>query len=235
MGLDVYAGTLTRYYSDGWEALWARRAREAGMESMTVRGGQPVEKGDPGEVGRMVHAWRDALNEALSESLDGSGLDWDESEDAPYFRQAGPGRLRRAHAARRLRHAPTRGTLRGVARRLAERPGVQGVHRVEPRRVSVRVHYGPRDVVARRLSVSLPVSGVAGEEVAIGSVDLLRANLHGLNERTFRADPETAARWLRGEVEAENHFEAHARRGFAVFLYLAEQAVANRLPMKLDY
>lgn len=69
----------------------------------------------------------------------------------------------------------------------------------------------------------------------IGSVDLLRANLHGLNERTFRADPETAARWLRGKVEAENHFEAHARRGFAVFLYLAEQAVANRLPMKLDY
>lgn len=48
MGLDVYAGTFTRYYSDGWETLWARRAREAGMESMTVRGGQPIEKETPG-------------------------------------------------------------------------------------------------------------------------------------------------------------------------------------------
>ena len=54
MGLDVYAGTLTRYYSDDWETAWARRAREAGVESMTVRVSGPdvrkVEKGDPDEV-----------------------------------------------------------------------------------------------------------------------------------------------------------------------------------------
>jgi len=58
---------------------------------------------------------------------------------------------------------------------------------------------------------------------------------HGLNERTFRADPETAARWLTREAEAETQPEANAHHGFAVLLCLAEQAVDQRLPMKLDY
>jgi hypothetical protein len=75
-----------------------------------------------------------------------------------------------------------------------------------------------------------------GQEVVVGSTGALLANLHGLNKRTFRADPETSARWLSGNVEeAVNHFEAHARYGFAILLYLAEEAVLNELPLKLDY
>ncbi|MBA3423579.1 MAG: hypothetical protein ACR2HO_00325 [Rubrobacteraceae bacterium] len=75
-----------------------------------------------------------------------------------------------------------------------------------------------------------------GQEVVVGATETLRANLHGLNENTFRAGPETVARWLNGDVEETgNRFEANAWHGFAIFLYLAEQAVANVLPMKLDY
>jgi hypothetical protein len=61
----------------------------------------------------------------------------------------------------------------------------------------------------------------------------LLGNPHGLNERTVRAGPETAARWLTGEVET--HFESNVRHGFAVLPYLAEQVIDKRLPMKLDY
>ena len=37
-----------------------------------------------------------------------------------------------------------------------------------------------------------------GQEVVVGSTEALLANLHNLNERTFRARPRTAARWLSG-------------------------------------
>ncbi|MDP9427096.1 MAG: hypothetical protein M3P37_13995 [Actinomycetota bacterium] len=77
MGLDVYAGTLTRYYSDDWETVWARHAREAGMQSMTVRvderGVREVQRRNPKE-GRDVLA-----------SPGNPRLDWDERVTRPYF------------------------------------------------------------------------------------------------------------------------------------------------------
>ncbi len=88
MGLDVYAGTLTRYYSDDWETVWARHAREAEMQSMTVRvderGVREVQRRNPKE-GRDVLAWREALNEAILDSPGNPRLDWDEGVNRTYF------------------------------------------------------------------------------------------------------------------------------------------------------
>ena len=67
----------------------------------------------------------------------------------------------------------------------------------------------------------------------IGPSPLLLEQLRYLNSRTFSASPEDLARWRTSEVEADSNFEAHAKYGLAVFLELAENSVAHRLPIKL--
>lgn len=245
MGLDVYAGTLTRYYSDDWETEWARQAREAGTQSMTVRvdehgAAREAGKGDPDEVRREVLAWRGALNEAILQDLDASNapkLDWNEGADQPYFTGKpdwdGYAALM-LHAAHAIR--PDIGRPEGV-------PGDWRNDQAYKASTGENLDDSPCGYI---MAPELWLPGeflflfrcteLRGHEVIVGSTEALLANLHGLNERTFRADPETVARWLSGDVEdAANDFEAHARHGFAILLYLAEEAVSNALPLKLDY
>lgn len=241
MGLDVYTGTLTRYYSDDRETFWERSAREAGMESMRIRvdGGSvhEVGKSDPREVNRAVLDWRKALEETLSDAPGPPSLDWDESPERPYFTDKPDWE---GYAALVLHAA------------YAMRPDVEPPEEVPDdwRNDPAYLAAMEGDLENNHCSfIMLPElwlpgdftflfmhEELRGQEVVIGATGPLLANLHGLNEHTFRAGPEVVARWLKGDVEeAENHFGANARHGFAVFLYLAEQAVANVLPMKLDY
>lgn len=70
---------LTRYYLDDRETTWASRAREAGIQSTTVRvdesGAREPEKDDPDEVHRAVLAWREAPNEAILDAPGDPQLD----------------------------------------------------------------------------------------------------------------------------------------------------------------
>jgi hypothetical protein len=76
MGLDVYVGSLTRYYVEGPADVVDRVARHQGM---TVDG-QPAEE----VIRSAVLRWRDRLSRWLGDRLDGP-LDWDESGPAPCF------------------------------------------------------------------------------------------------------------------------------------------------------
>ena len=241
MGLDVYTGTLTRYYSRDWETYWARVAREAGVDSVRVEvgedGAEIVEKRDPEEVHGEVVAWRDAVKEATADAPDPVRMDWDESPERPYFTEKpdwdGYAALM-LHAAYAMRTD-------------VERPeNIPEDWRNDPVYLEVMEGGLENNLCSFIMFPELWLPGdftflfmhedLEGSETVIASTEALRANLHGLNDHTFRAEPETAARWLRGEVqEAENRFEANAMHGFAIFLYLAEQAVANSLPMLLDY
>ena len=76
MGLDVYVGSLTRYYVEGSADVVERVARHQGM----AVDGQPAEE----VIHSAVVRWRDGLNHWLDDRLDGP-LDWDESGPAPCF------------------------------------------------------------------------------------------------------------------------------------------------------
>jgi hypothetical protein len=41
MGLDVYVGSLTRYYARDWETVIQKHARETGMPLEIVRANEP--------------------------------------------------------------------------------------------------------------------------------------------------------------------------------------------------
>jgi hypothetical protein len=80
MALDVYVGSLTRYYTGDWENVADRTARARGSPQPTGR------QRDVETVRPAVLAWRDTLATSLgSNVVMGLGLDWDEASEAPHF------------------------------------------------------------------------------------------------------------------------------------------------------
>jgi hypothetical protein len=86
MGLDVYVGSLTRYYAGQWETIVQQAGRQIGFDVQVVRT-QP-EAGaaitDPDEIRTGILRWRTALGQALAKAgLDGLDLNWREDLASP--------------------------------------------------------------------------------------------------------------------------------------------------------
>ena len=84
VGLDVYAGSLTRYYSGNWDTIVQQTGRMQGFPVHMLRASAPkdVEKNQD-KIQAAVLGWRDRLSKGLQVRLS-SPLDWDESAEAPY-------------------------------------------------------------------------------------------------------------------------------------------------------
>lgn len=76
---------------------------------------------------------------------------------------------------------------------------------------------------------------IASIELRFGSSPKLLAQLHLLNARTWKATPDVIARWCKEGAEHGVPLEDGARFAFSVFLQLAEQAIENLLPLRLDW
>ena len=71
MGLDIYAGTLTRYYSHNWKTVVQQWAEENGYSFNCITpDGEPAdneEEMSPAEVQAAVENWRDQILSAISQ------------------------------------------------------------------------------------------------------------------------------------------------------------------------
>jgi len=85
MGLDLYAGTLTRYYAGNWKSIvqqWAE-ANGYGFQRITPQDGeQPL---PPQQVQALVEAWRDQLLGALEQAGLGKNRPWPEDNEKDYY------------------------------------------------------------------------------------------------------------------------------------------------------
>lgn len=87
MAFDVYVGTMTRFYTENWENVAQRMAREQGMEYHIIRpGGEEGPKADAAEVKQAVAGWCEWLSSQLKSQGIGS-LSWSEEDNSPYFTQ----------------------------------------------------------------------------------------------------------------------------------------------------
>lgn len=84
MGLDIYAGTLTRYYTHNWKTATQQFAEANGMKYQTITyQPDPEEDLSVDEIKEVVTQWRDNI-------INGLGLDpkplWNEDYDVtPYY------------------------------------------------------------------------------------------------------------------------------------------------------
>ena len=89
MGLDVYAGTLTRYYTGNWKTRAQQWAEENGYEfSKVTPEGENVQEEtvtDPAKVEEVVCAWRDFVVSQLDEKRSGTFSLWEENNTKEYY------------------------------------------------------------------------------------------------------------------------------------------------------
>lgn len=240
MGLDVYVGSLTRYYSGNWETIVQQAGREQGLTVTVVRPGaakswlgrllgrfRPSGEASAAEA---VRRWRDRVGGELGIA----GLEWNEAPDAEYATDKPAwdcyGALALWASYDELPRAPRRETAEGWDQDSA----------LLTSRMNPKSRY--RHLVADT-EIWLPVAfeqplrtdALTGDSVVVGSSVRLLEELRELNDRTWAADDDRIAKWRYDGAEYGAPLEISARFGFSIFYDLTRRSVAARLPMKLDY
>ena len=221
MGLDVYVGSLTRYYVESSADVVERIARHQGME---VSAGQDAEE----VIRAAVVGWRDGLSRWLGDRLDGP-LDWDESGPAPCFTDKpgwdgyGGTLLLAAHDEHPELPAP--------AQVSADWPDDPAYQAASAPGAGSRYHQllTPELWLPCRFAFTVRTQDITGEEVELGSSMALLDQLELLSTR-YRLDGRPPDPTADGRS-----LSAAAGNGLAVLRRLAERSVINRLPMKLDF
>lgn len=227
MALDIYVGSLTRYYLSDWESAGAKAAREMGVPYQVIRPPSKTDDAvtDPAIIRDAVAGWRTAVEGALKQYLTVS-LSWSEEPGAPYFtdRPASDG-----YAGLVLLAAHTE---------LPEFPlpeqAVSQWQQDDAFRAVTSPDFKSRFSSLYEVELWLPghfsfkfkAPDVAGATGWIGSSVSLYEQLRCLNEETYCGQ-------FNGHPE--NGFDQSARFGLEMFLRLARLSVEHQLPMKLDY
>ncbi|MBS6217532.1 MAG: hypothetical protein KH704_11500 [Clostridiales bacterium] len=89
MGLDIYAGTLTRYYSHNWKTVTQQWAEENGwgFQKITPEGEAVPDEEEmtPEEIRADMESWRDQILAALSRPGQPPYTPWPEDNEKPYY------------------------------------------------------------------------------------------------------------------------------------------------------
>jgi len=241
MALDLYAGPLTRYYLGDWENIGERFAREHGLEYITVNPSAEEAHAsedvvtDPDVIRSAIYDWREVMTEGLAENLE-SPLEWDESRDAPHFTDRPQWE---GYAGLQLLAALEENAEINPPDVLAEdweqNPALQA-SRADDFTQTEYLHLLSAELwLPTPFPFTFRFMELTGNELCIGSAPTMLRELQLLNERTFKGDAEERKYWREDTPEFGEPFEIAARFGLAVFMDLAEQAIAHRLPLKLDY
>jgi hypothetical protein len=236
MTLDVYVGSLSRYYSDEWENLSERAAHKHGAPYRIANADGASDKvQDAGRIQAAILAWRAMLTDSLGSRIT-IPLDWEEVSETPYF-TARPGWDGFGSLVLWAAYAE-----HPAVRRPASLPEEWDNDAIllHSNAAEFRSRYSH---LVRNVELWLPgpfdftfeAEDVDGRRVVVGSVAMLRRQLDELNAATWKATPATIAEWARQPPVDNAPLEQSARYAFAVLIDLVGLSVGHRLPMKLDY
>jgi hypothetical protein len=232
MALDVYVGSLTRYYAGDWENVAGKVARE--RERSTA--GRPLsEVPDAARIRPRILEWRQSLARSLGDRLS-EPLGWDESATEQYF-TARPGWdgfgslvLWAAYAEHPSVRAPVALPEAWDDDPMLLRCNAEGF----------RSRFSH---LVRNVELWLPCAfrftfegeDVDGRRIVVGSVKMLSAQLADLNAATWKVGGNDVALWGQRPPAPQASLELRARYALAVMTGLVRHALGHRLPMKLDY
>ncbi len=221
MGLDLYVGSLTRYYLESPVAVVEQMARHQRVPYAIVHDARGLAGGH--ELGPVIQsavlAWREGLRQQLHERVDGS-LDWDESPGGPCFTDkpgwGGYGGLLLLAAHQEYPELPLPDE---VSADWADDPAYLA---------SLDTGSGSRfDQVLipdlwlpSRFGFTFRTQDLTGQEIEVGSSAMLLTQLAALRAAHPAGSSPVAA-------------TAHAT--LAVLHRMAERAMEHGLPMKLDF
>src|SRR5690242_12168573 len=232
MALDVYVGSLTRYYAGDWESTaesTGPRSRRAAAPRRTV-----APQKDHERIRGAVLAWRKGLDSALQAHL-GESIDWTETTDSPWFtgRPGWDGFGSLVLWAAYAEHP----ALRRPATLPEEWDDDPALVRSNAEGFRSRYSHLVRNVelwLPLAFDFTFEAEDVDGRRVIVGSAITLSRQLGELNAATWKMDAGELVALTRRRPSGST-LNVCARHAMALMANLARQAVEHRLPMKLDY
>jgi hypothetical protein len=221
MGLDVYVGSLTRYYVEGPADVVERIARHQEVPSADGQAAEEV-------IRAAVSSWRDGLSRWLGDRL-AEPLDWDEAGSAPCFTDKpgwdGYGGVLLLAAHDEHPELPPPAVVS------ADWPDDPAYQAASARGASSRYQQllTPELWLPCRFGFTVRTQDVTGEEVELGSSVALLDELELLAAR-YRLDGRPVEPGQDGQS-----LSAAAGAGLAVLRRLVERSVTHRVPLKLDF
>lgn len=229
MALDVYVGSLTRYFAGDWENVAERAARGGERQAISSRAREST------PIQAAVLSWREVLTASLGASM-AAPLDWDETPEAPYFtgRPGWDGFGALVLWAAYAEHP----TLRRPASLPEEWDDDPALVKCNAAGFRSRFSHLVRNVelwLPNPFEFTFEGEDVDRRRIVVGSAATLVRQLADLNDVTWKAADSEVAGWERAPTPDEAPLESQARHAFAVLAGLTRQAVEHRLPMKLDF
>jgi hypothetical protein len=234
MALDIYSGSLTRYYCRDWENVAEKMAKAEGLKYTQISPDGPVDKADapsPDEVRTAIGNWRRGLSKALGDNIS-SPLEWDESTSSPYAtdRPGYPGYggllLWAAYADHddkpRPEQLPEDGWFSDPVFAAATE---------KESGTSFRQIIQPEMWLPCEFEFSFQAPSPVNQPTWIGSSIELKRQLQKLNDLTFNATQQEIESWLNEEIVAKTEVEHAAKFAFAVFDSLCRFSIQNRVPI----
>ncbi|UYN95822.1 MAG: hypothetical protein KIT25_02405 [Enhydrobacter sp.] len=235
MALDVYVGSLTRYYAGDWENVAERKARERSMNRPPGPVRAVEDRAAVERIRTAVLHWRETLGASLGANATMS-LDWDESADAPFF-VGRPGWDGFGSLVLWAAYAEHPGLPRPVV--LPEEwDDDPALMRCNAEGMRSRFSHLVRNVelwLPSPFDFILEGQDVDGRRIVIGSSSTLDRQLADLNGATWKAGAHESAGWAHIVPTSDASLERRARYAFAVLVDLVRQAATHRLVMKLDF
>lgn len=236
MGLDIYVGTLTRYYSGDWKTIVQQHGEQMGFEVQMLRANDPEDAvTDPAELQPWISEWRSNLANALAEHLDQS-FTWNESHEAPYFtdKPAWDCYLALIQWACYAEH-PDLSHPAIAAEDISADPSFQRSASEDFDTQFRQLVDSPEIWFPVPFDFTFQSADAGGNEMMFGSSPTLLDQLNELNSLTWNASQATIDAWRHDGAEHRAPFETSARFGFAVMHTLATKSVEHKLPMRQDY
>src|SRR5262249_52669588 len=219
MGLDIYVGSLTRYYRRDWETVMQRAGREAGIpvQILYARETEPDAALMAQETRAAVLEWRSGLAKLLVSDLS-DGLNWSEESTAPYFTDKpdwngyGALVLRCAYAEHPQHARPAKAVKDWQEASILKASCPDDVSTRFPTLI-----HGVELWLPDRFDFTFTAMDATGEEVSMGSTGQLRAELAALNQMSWRASDDEIREWRREVDPNTDSFDELARFGYSIF------------------
>jgi hypothetical protein len=239
MGLDIYVGSLTRYYAGEWKTVIQQLAEQGALGDLSIEVVRPEKPSDaitdPDQIHELVTLWRDQLTKALGDNIS-MPLSWDERVDAPYFTDKpawdcyGHLLLWAAYDEHPEMERPHDAVEDWPKDPAYEASRAEGYQTLFPQLLGGVEMWLPHD-----FEFTFGTMAPNGADCSFGSSPALVRELEELNVRTWEADGDAIAVWRRDGAEAGAPLEQGARFAYSILLDLARKSVEYDLPMKLDY
>ncbi len=245
VGLDIYAGPVTRYVLGNWLTIVQQAGQAGGLNVEVIRANEnPNAVRDPAVVSPVVQAWQDGIVRSLGASIGWEdSVDVDYATDKPDWDGYGAVLLLAAFDERpdlapgtKTRAGLRRTKLPDVApRNYADSPAFEAARGVPTRYPTLLLGAEWCLPIAEGPSVfQAPTPN--GHQTTMGRVDNLLEELNDLNDRTVRLAPaDLAAARKTGPPPPGAKVKEVVPFGLSVLLSLAEYASVRRVPWIMDY